>query len=221
MTAQHAVERARLLAHGNADRLVRLAAAIEGFEIVGSISTDELLQEALNIQPDHQQAAQLVAQRLARSTGATGATQSLLDYQPPASGRYSYNHSQTGDTLAVNTSAARKLDVRVSISDRLLSGVDLDHKVFIFARPTTGQRIPLGVVQKQVRELPVTVTLDDSTTMVAGHNLSGYTGDLMIIARVSKSGDAVATTGDLQGVMPHVKLDQTGFVDLVIDGHVD
>jgi len=221
VTAQRAIERAKLLAHGNADRLVRLAAAIEGFEIAGSTSPDKLLHEALNIQPDHQQAAQLVAQRLVQSGNSTGVTQSLLDYQPPATHGYSDSPSRAGDTLAESASAARKLEVRVSISDRLLTSVGPTDKVFIFARPATGQQIPLGVVQKQVSELPLTVMLDDSTAMMAGHNLSEYAGDLMVIARVSRSGDAVAAAGDLQGVIPHIKLDRTGFVDLVIDGQVD
>jgi cytochrome c-type biogenesis protein CcmH len=218
VAAQPAIARAESLAQGDADRLVRLAVAIQGFELEPLISPDELLQEALRIAPDHQQAAQLAAERITQGSESSGATRSLLDYQPPAM----YGGSVTQSSSASeNQSFARKLDVRVSISDHLLTGLDLDHNVFIFARPTTGQKIPLGVVQKQVRELPVTVTLDDSTTMVAGHNISGYTGDLMVIARVSRSGDAVAATGDLQGVMPHVKLDQTGFVDLVIDGQVD
>jgi len=221
VTARHAIESATLLAHGDADRLVRLAAAIDGFEIAGSTSPDELLQEALTIQPDHQQAAQLVAQRRAQSGSSTGSAHSLLDYQPPATGGYSHSNLPAGDTLAESASAARKLDVRVSISDRLLTRVTPDDKVFIFARPATGRQIPLGVVQKQVRQLPLTVTLDDTTAMMAGHNISGYTGDLMVVARVSRSGDAVAATGDLQGVIPHIKLDATAFVDLVIDGQVD
>lgn len=218
VAAQPAIARATSLAQGDPDRLVRLAAAIQGFELETLTSPDELLQEALRIAPDHRQAAQLAAQRTTRSSEAGNARRTLLDYQPPAT--YSDSGNQP-PAAAESQSLARKLDVRVSISDHLLTGLDLDHKVFIFARPTTGRKIPLGVVQKQVRELPVTVTLDDSTTMVAGHNLSGYTGDLMIVARVSRSGDAVAATGDLQGVMPHVKLDQTGFVDLVIDRKVD
>jgi len=221
VTAQHAIERAASLAHGDADRLVRLAAAIDGFETVGSTSPDELLQEALTIQPDHQRAAQLVAQRSAQSGSSTGGAHALLDYQPPAGGNYSNSHSRASDPLAQSASAARKLDVRVSISDRLLTRVTPDDTVFIFARPATGRQIPLGVVQKQVRQLPLTVTLDDTTAMMAGHNISGYTGDLMVVARVSRSGDAVAATGDLQGVIPHIKLNATPFVDLVIDGRVD
>ncbi|MDH3715381.1 MAG: hypothetical protein OET44_16215 [Gammaproteobacteria bacterium] len=218
VAAQPAIARARSLARGDADRLVQLASAIQGFELETSASPDELLQEALRIAPDHQQAATLAAQPIARSSKSSGATKSLLDYQPPA---MPSDSSRQSPPAPESPSLARKLDVRVSISDHLLTGVDRDHKVFIFARPTTGQKVPLGVVQKQVSELPVTVTLDDSTTMVAGHNISGYTGDLTIVARVSRSGDAVAATGDLQGVMPHVKLDQTGFVDLVIDARVD
>lgn len=214
VAAQPAVARARSLAEGDADRLVQLASAIAGFESETSVSPDELLREALRVAPDHPQARALAAER-APQAASSGAGRLLLDYQPPPLGRNPAGRSP------LEPQAATSIDVRVSISDRLLTDVHPDDKVFIFARPATGQQIPLGVVQKQVSELPLTVTLDDATAMMAGHNLSTYAGDLMIVGRVSRSGDATAAAGDLQGMIPHVEPDHAGFLDLVIDQRLD
>ena len=59
--------------------------------------------------------------------------------------------------------------------------------------------MPLAVVRKQVKDLPLEVTLDDSLSMVAGMNLSAFER-LVIGARVSKSGRPVPSPGDLEGL---------------------
>ena len=70
--------------------------------------------------------------------------------------------------------------------------------VFIFARAAEGPRMPLAILRKKVSDLPVAFTLDDSTAMSPATRLSG-TPQVIIGARISKSGDAMAQSGDLQG----------------------
>jgi len=87
--------------------------------------------------------------------------------------------------------------------------------VFIFARAVQGPPLPLAVLRKQVRELPVQFALDDSMAMATGARLSG-SPQVIVGARVSKSGSPAAQPGDLQGLSAPVANDASG-VTVVID----
>ena len=75
--------------------------------------------------------------------------------------------------------------------------------------------MPLAVLRKQVRDLPVSFALDDSMAMAPGMNLSAFPR-VVIGARISKAGSATPQAGDLQGASAVVANDATG-VKLVID----
>ena len=90
--------------------------------------------------------------------------------------------------------------------------------VFIFARAVQGPPMPLAVLRKQVRDLPVEFALDDSMAMAPGASLSG-SPKVIVGARVSKTGNPVAQPGDLQGLSAPVANDATG-VAIVIDSVV-
>ena len=90
--------------------------------------------------------------------------------------------------------------------------------VFIFARAAQGPPMPLAVLRKQVRDLPTQFALDDSMAMAAGASLSA-TSQVIVGARVSKSGSPAAKPGDLQGLSAPVANDASG-VTIVIDSVV-
>jgi cytochrome c-type biogenesis protein CcmH len=87
--------------------------------------------------------------------------------------------------------------------------------VFITARAVDGPRMPLAVVRKQVKDLPFDFRLDDSMAMSPAAKLSGFS-KVVVSARVSKSGDAVAAAGDFSGQSAAVAVG-TGGVRVVID----
>jgi len=75
----------------------------------------------------------------------------------------------------------------------------------VFARAVTGSRMPLAVLRKQVKDLPLRFTLDDSLAMSPAAKLSSA-ANVVVGARISKSGKAGAQEGDLQGQLPAVAL---------------
>lgn len=108
------------------------------------------------------------------------------------------------------------IDVLVSLDPALLKNVSPEDTVFIYARAAQGPRIPLAIVRKQANELPVKVTLDDSTAMSAATKLSKFS-QVIIGARISKSGDAIPQSGDMQGLSAAIKIDEIVGVKITIN----
>ena len=93
----------------------------------------------------------------------------------------------------------------VTLAPALQGRVAPDDTVFVFARAMNGSRMPLAVLRKQVKDLPLRFTLDDSLAMSPTAKLSGA-ANVVVGARVSRSGKAGAQEGDLQGQLPAVAL---------------
>ncbi len=86
----------------------------------------------------------------------------------------------------------------VQLAPQVASMVMPTDTVFIFARPAEGSRMPLAIMRAQAKDLPLKFTLDDDSAMVAGAKLSSQR--LVVVgARISRSGSAVAQPGDVQG----------------------
>lgn len=100
--------------------------------------------------------------------------------------------------------AETSLKVTVSLSPAVAKQAAPDDVVFIFARAVHGPRMPLAIVRKQVKDLPATVVLDDSQGMSPQMSLSSVP-EVIVVARVSKSGMATAQAGDLEGMSEPVK----------------
>ncbi len=101
----------------------------------------------------------------------------------------------------------------VSLSPALRAQANPEDTVFIFAKEAPNGRMPLAAERKLVKDLPYQFTLDDSKSMSPQARLSGAT-QVVISARISKSGNAIAQPGDLQGQSATVSL---GAKDLRID----
>ena len=99
------------------------------------------------------------------------------------------------------------------------AGAEPADTVFIFARALSGPRMPLAIVRKQVSDLPLTVTLDDSTAMTPAMKLSNF-DEVTVGARVSKSGTAMPQSGDLQGLVEPVVPGVGPAIELTIDSRV-
>ncbi|MGZ8256630.1 MAG: c-type cytochrome biogenesis protein CcmI [Gallionella sp.] len=117
---------------------------------------------------------------------------------------------------AVKTAAsAQAITGKVSISPALLSKVSPDDIVFILARAAEGPKMPLAVLRKQVKDLPLEFSLDDSMAMQPQLKLSGF-AQVVVVARVSKSGTPMAQAGDVEGLSATIKPATKG-LNIVID----
>ncbi len=117
-----------------------------------------------------------------------------------------------------STNATAAISGNVSLSPALAGKVSPNDTVFILARAAQGPKMPLAVLRKQVKDLPLKFTLDDSMAMQPQLKLSGFE-QVVVVARVSKSGTPMAQPGDLQGLTGAIKPGVKG-LNIVIDSVV-
>ncbi len=125
--------------------------------------------------------------------------ESKRDTAAPAAGRISVSGSVT-----LNPALA----ARTAPSDTL----------FIFARAKEGPKMPLAILRLQAKNLPASFTLDDTMAMSPAMKLSNFS-EVVVGARISKSGNALPQSGDLQGFSQAVKIGDQA-VSVVIDQQV-
>jgi cytochrome c-type biogenesis protein CcmH len=106
----------------------------------------------------------------------------------------------------------------VSLAPALAAKASPDDTVFIFARPAEGSRMPLAVMRKRVRDLPVPFKLDDSMAMTPAAKLSNH-AQVVVGARVSKGSNSVAQPGDFEGLSTPVRPGDSG-IAVVISSEV-
>jgi cytochrome c-type biogenesis protein CcmH len=100
--------------------------------------------------------------------------------------------------------ASKTVSGTVSLDPKLRSNVADTDTVFIYARATNGPKFPLAVLRKQVKDLPATFTLDDSMSMMPEAKLSAF-DSVIVGARISKTGNATPSAGDVEGKTEAVK----------------
>ena len=94
--------------------------------------------------------------------------------------------------------ASASIQGRVELAPGLAKGLGPDAVLMIIARPADGSRMPLAVLKQPVAGFPASFTLDDRQSLVAERRLSGV-AQLLLEARVSRSGQAKAEPGDFVG----------------------
>ena len=124
---------------------------------------------------------------------------------PSQAGAADPRTSTSGIATAAGDAAARapSVKVHVSVSTALRARAAPDDTVFVYARAVQGPKAPLAIQRLRVRDLPLIVTLDDAASMSPALRLSTAT-EVVIGARISKTGAALAQPGDLQGLSPAV-----------------
>lgn len=107
------------------------------------------------------------------------------------------------------TGASAVVAGRLTLADDLLSKAPADATVFIYAIPVGGARMPVAIMRRHVRDLPLEFSLDDSMAMVRDVRLS-QVSTVVIGARISRRGDVAPEPGDMQGLTAPVSVGTRG-----------
>lgn len=218
-----AFRKASALMPGNANVLADLAdvtGMAQGKQLAGEPA--RLVQQALDADPRNVKALALagsVAFEAKDYAAARGYWERLMAVVPPDSdmarsvqGSIAEARQLEGGTAAAAPAAATaaaptapaapaasvKLTGEVVLSPELAARVAAGDTLFVFARAAQGPRIPLAILRQPVGQWPVRFTLDDSMSMAPDLKLSAH-AQVVVGARVSRSGEAMPQSGDLVG----------------------
>ncbi|MDH0094635.1 c-type cytochrome biogenesis protein CcmI [Achromobacter mucicolens] len=136
------------------------------------------------------------------NSASTAAGQPATAPGPTASGVAAPDAAAPSPSAGASVTTAR-LAGQARIADALRDQVRPTDTVFILARPMTGSRMPVAILKMQAADLPRAFVLDDSTAMSPDATLS-KAGKVRVEIRVSRSGNAAAQPGDLNGVLTDV-----------------
>lgn len=209
----------------------------------GGRFTDEvgaLLDQALAMQPDHAKGLWLKGHWKFRNNDIPGAIdnwkKAAAQLPPDSENVLAINQqirqaqialgmpeSEALSAAAPDTgqqqSGSGAIEVTVRLDPALAQQASPGDTVFIFARAVEGPRMPLAIVRKQVADLPVSVRLDDSLAMTPAMVLSNF-DQVAVGARISRSGNAMAQSGDMEGLTSPVQVARGEAVEVVIDAAV-
>jgi cytochrome c-type biogenesis protein CcmH len=113
-------------------------------------------------------------------------------------------------------SGGASLQVKVDVSNDVRSRFSAGDTVFIYAKAAAGPKMPLAAQRLTLAQLPTTITLDDSMAMMEGMNMSAF-GNVVVSARVTTTGSAIAKAGDYIGQFNVEDISQAEMVEIQID----
>jgi cytochrome c-type biogenesis protein CcmH len=197
-------------------------AMTQGGSLVGAPT--ELLNKALALDPNFQNALALAGSAAAERRDFPAAVkywQALYDQLPDKKSDAAKQVAQGLEQVkqfaaqmqggkggvAPQAASTRKERITgtVSLSASVKAKADPADVVYVLARAENGPPMPLAVVRTQVSKLPVRFSLDDdNAVMSSGPKLSDF-DKVVVVARISKSGNPMPQAGDLQGTSKVIK----------------
>lgn len=241
--AVEAMEKVVALKNDNANILMQYADAL-AMTNNGRVSgePEKIIHQALELEPNHPEAlwlAGIAAEEKNLHEKAIGhwekalgqmqddpeskqlLNEAIADARSKMSGG-AVATADTGDAVAAaeepktQATSGASITVEVSLTPELLEKAKPEDTVFVFARATQGPPMPLAAQRRQVKDLPFTVTLDDSQAMMPDRKLSKFE-QVIVGARVSSSGNPIKQSGDLEGLSEPISPSQGITTSIVID----
>lgn len=146
----------------------------------------------------------LIAERMAALGGAPAAA------APPALA------AAPAGASAQATPSTVSLQVRLSLAPELRERVPKDAVLMLYARAEQGPPMPVAVNRGAAPAFPAELSLDDSMAVMPTMKLSQF-DSWVVTARLSRSGQAKAESGDLQGSRVVTRAEAGAPLSLTID----
>jgi len=147
-----------------------------------------------------------------------------MEAVPPAAGPVATAPAMAAAAVSEAKPAAPASGAQVKVQVRVAEDKVADARptdtVFVFARAAAGPRMPLAIVRKTVADLPLEVVLSDEMAMAPNFRLSNF-DQVVVGARISRSGNAMPQPGDLEGVSKPLAWRGAPLVKIVIDSRVE
>jgi cytochrome c-type biogenesis protein CcmH len=190
---------------------------------------ERLVLQALALEPDHLKALALAgsaAMERGDPKAALGFWTHARRVAPPdspfatgldpgiAEARAAAGLPAAQTAAAPPAASAPPLQVTVTLAPALAGKLQPGDTLFVFARAAEGPRMPLAIARQAASAGPVQLSLDDSMAMTPAMRLSSQ-AQVVVGARISRSGDATPQPGDLEGQSAPVA--SAGSVQVVID----
>ena len=189
----------------------------------------QLIEQALKVDPHNIKALALggtVAYQAKNYVKAAELWKRILTLVPPDAEfaqqiRGSVFDAEAKAGVTSNNSAAKQeqkksqgnetasLAGKVVIDSAVAKSVSPGDTVFVFARAATGPKMPLAIIRLTVKDLPYSFELTEAMAMTPGMSISKFP-DLVVGARLSKSGNAMPQPGDWESELVPVRVGAKG-----------
>ncbi len=236
--AANAWERAYQINPDDPAILVDYAEA-RGLTVGGDLSGEpaELINRALEMDPDHGKGLalggtaafavgsyQLAIDRWTRLMKANLGDAQLMETLQAGIAEAKIRLVQSGDGFDQNITEEVEIEQStvilegvVRISDEVRERISAQDVVFVYTRSTEGPPMPIAAMRIPVDQLPYSFSFDDSFSLMPSRKLSDFP-EFIIGARISKSGNAIRASGDIESSTSVVRQGET--VEIVIDSAV-
>ena len=240
--AATALRKAQALLPGDAGVLTDLAdvlAMVQGKKLAGEPA--RYIQQALDIDPRHIKALALAGSvafeardygnaraywerliavapaesDLARSARGSIAQATRLEAGSAGPAIATAGVNRTATHTPADAAPSAGISGEVVLSPELAARVAAGDTIYVFARAVQGPRLPLAIVKQSAGTWPLRYRLDDSMAMAPDLKLS-TAAQVVVGARVSRSGNATPQSGDLIGQSAPVT-NRTQGLRIVID----
>lgn len=213
---------------GESDTVYAALADASGLKSKGEITNTALnyALKSLSLNASNRQALWLAglgsAQRgnMSAARDYWGRLVPLLDSVPQQQQELSdiiaQSYQETGPSApGKDAPSAYGINVNISISPSMANQFNPDDTVFVFAKAKKGPPAPLAAKKLSVSDLPASVVLSESDAMIAQLSIAQFE-DLLVSARISKSGQPIPQPGDLESASIETKNNARQPINLVI-----
>ncbi len=121
----------------------------------------------------------------------------------------------SGEVASEVEKSTHSIEVNVTFSEQILSNSSGQDYVMIYAKAAVGRPMPIAIVKVRLKDFTGQVILDDSHSVVPSNVLS-QARDVLIVARLSKTGAAFRQASDVQITSEVVRVGNNPVVNLKV-----